>query len=144
MAPFERDGGENPYTIQHDLQTMMQDLVGIVRTHDEMIEALNHIDILKNRAARTFVPGNVDFNPGWHTALDLKNLLIISEAIARAGIERRESRGGHFREDFPGKDPEFAKFNFSLKKSSEGGMQIGQVPNPEMPEHLKQVIEEMG
>ena len=116
LEPFERDGGENPYAIQHDLQEMMQANVGIVRTQDEMIEALNGIDILRNRAARTFVPGNIDFNPGWHTALDLHNLLVVTEAIARAAIERKESRGGHFRDDFPGKDPEFAKFNFSLKK----------------------------
>ncbi len=144
LEPFERDGGENPYTIQHDLQEMMQANVGIVRQHDEMVEALNGLDTLKSRAARTFVPGNIDFNPGWHTALDLHNLLIVSEAIARAAIERKESRGGHFRDDFPGKDPEFAKFNYSLKKSSDGGMEISKIPIPEMPDYLKEVIEEMG
>ncbi|MBP7415765.1 MAG: FAD-binding protein, partial [Pyrinomonadaceae bacterium] len=144
LEPFDRDGGENPYTIQHDLQEMMQANVGIVRQHDEMVEALNGLDALKSRAARTFVPGNIDFNPGWHTALDLHNLLIVSEAIARAAIERKESRGGHFREDFPGKDPEFAKFNYSLKKSEGGGMEISKIPIPEMPDYLKEVIEEMG
>ncbi|MEQ1922138.1 MAG: fumarate reductase/succinate dehydrogenase flavoprotein subunit [Pyrinomonadaceae bacterium] len=144
LEPFDRDGGENPYTIQHDLQEMMQANVGIVRQHDEMVEALNGLDALKSRAARTFVPGNIDFNPGWHTALDLHNLLIVSEAIARAAIERKESRGGHFRDDFPGKDPEFAKFNYSLKKSADGGMEISKIPIPEMPDYLKEVIEEMG
>ncbi|MBK7392436.1 MAG: fumarate reductase/succinate dehydrogenase flavoprotein subunit [Chloracidobacterium sp.] len=144
LEPFDRDGGENPYTIQHDLQEMMQANVGIVRQHDEMVEALNGLDALKSRAARTFVPGNIDFNPGWHTALDLHNLLVVSEAIARAAIERKESRGGHFREDFPGKDPEFAKFNYSLKKSEGGGMEISKNPIPEMPDYLKEVIEEMG
>ncbi|MGB2752030.1 MAG: fumarate reductase/succinate dehydrogenase flavoprotein subunit [Pyrinomonadaceae bacterium] len=144
LEPFDRDGGENPYTIQHDLQEMMQANVGIVRQHDEMVEALNGLDALKSRAARTFVPGNIDFNPGWHTSLDLHNLLIVSEAIARAAIERKESRGGHFREDFPGKDPEFAKFNYSLKKSEGGGMEISKIPIPEMPDYLKEVIEEMG
>jgi succinate dehydrogenase / fumarate reductase flavoprotein subunit len=144
LAPFEREGGENPYTIQNDLQEMMQALVGIVRTHDEMIQALNGIDVLRNRAARTFVPGNVDFNPGWHTALDLKNLLTVSEAITRAALERKESRGGQFRDDFPAKDPEFAKFNFTLKKSDDGAMEIERVPIPDMPDELKQVIEEMG
>ena len=144
LEPFEREGGENPYTIQHDLQEMMQDNVGIVRTHEEMINALNGIDMLRNRAARTFVPGNIDFNPGWHTALDLHNLLTVSEAIARAALERKESRGGHFRDDFPEKDPEFAKFNFSLKKSSDGAMKIERVPIPEMPADLKAIIEEMG
>lgn len=144
LEPFEREGGENPYTIQSDLQELMQANVGIVRTHDEMIEALNGIDILRNRAARTFVPGNIDFNPGWHTALDLHNLLTVSEAIARAAIERKESRGGQYREDYPAKDPEYAKFNFSLKKTDDGAMQIDRVPLPEMPAELKAIIEEMG
>ncbi len=145
LEPFEREGGENPYTIQHDLQEMMQENVGIVRTHDEMIDALNGLDSLRNRAARTFVPGNIDFNPGWHTALDLHNLLTISEAIARAALERKESRGGHFRDDFPDKDPEFAKFNYSLKKSADdGAMEIAKIPIPEMPDYLKEVIKEMG
>jgi len=144
LEPFEREGGENPYTIQHDLQNLMQGNVGIVRNHDEIIEALNGLDVLRNRAARTFVPGNIDFNPGWHTALDLRNLLTISEAIARAALERQESRGGHFRDDYPAKDPEFAKFNYCLKKDPDGAMMISKVPLPEMPDHLKQVIEEMG
>lgn len=144
LEPFEREGGENPYTIQSDLQEMMQANVGIVRQHDEMVEALNGLDVLRNRAARTYVPGNIDFNPAWHTALDLHNLLIVSEAIARAAIERKESRGGHFRDDFPDKDPEFAKFNFAVKKSVGGGMEISKIPIPEMPAELKAVIEEMG
>jgi succinate dehydrogenase / fumarate reductase, flavoprotein subunit len=144
LEPFDRDGGENPFAIQHDLQEMMQKNVGIVRTHDEMIEALNELDVLRNRAARAFSPGNIDFNPGWHTALDLHNLLIVSEAITRAALERRESRGGQFRDDFPNKDPEFAKFNFSLKKGESGAMEISKIPIPEMPAELKAVIEEMG
>ncbi len=144
LEPFERDGGENPYTIQHDLQEMMQANVGIVRMQDEMIEALNGLDILRNRAARTFVPGNIDFNPGWHTALDLHNLLIVSEAITRSAIERQESRGGHFREDFPDKDPAFSKFNFAVKKTDTGAMAISKLPIPEMPDYLKEVIAEMG
>ncbi len=144
LEPFDREGGENPYTIQHDLQELMQANVGIVRTQDEMIEALNGLDVLRNRSARTFVPGNIDFNPGWHTALDLHNLLVVSEAIARAAIERKESRGGHFREDFPDKDPEFAKFNYSLKKGGGGGMEISRLPIPDMPDYLKDVIAEMG
>ncbi|MGE3468499.1 MAG: fumarate reductase/succinate dehydrogenase flavoprotein subunit, partial [Pyrinomonadaceae bacterium] len=144
LEPFEREGGENPYTIQHDLQDLMQANVGIVRTHDEMVEALNGLDELKGRAASAFAPGNIDFNPGWHTALDLHNLLTVSEAITRAAIERKESRGGHFREDFEAKEPEYGKFNFALKKGDAGGMEIKRVPIPEMPAELKQVIEEMG
>jgi succinate dehydrogenase / fumarate reductase, flavoprotein subunit len=144
LVPFEREGGENPYTIQHDLQEMMQELVGIVRTHDEMIEALNGIDMLRNRAARVFAPGNIDFNPGWHTALDLHNLLTVSEAITRAALERKESRGGQFRDDFPFKDAEYAKFNIMLKKADGGAMELERIPISEMPDNLKQVIEEMG
>ncbi|MFZ1700631.1 MAG: fumarate reductase/succinate dehydrogenase flavoprotein subunit [Pyrinomonadaceae bacterium] len=144
LEPFEREGGENPYTIQHDLQDMMQANVGIVRTHDEMIEALNGLDVLKARAAKAFAPGNIDFNPGWHTALDLHNLLTVSEAITRAAIERKESRGGHFREDFEAKDTEYGKFNFALKKGEAGGMEVERVPIPDIPDYLKEVIEEMG
>ncbi|MFM9905682.1 MAG: fumarate reductase/succinate dehydrogenase flavoprotein subunit [Pyrinomonadaceae bacterium] len=144
LEPFERDGGENPYSIQSDLQEMMQANVGIVRTQDEMILALNSIDQLRSRAENAFVPGNIDFNPGWHTALDLHNLLTVSEAITRAAIERKESRGGHFRDDFPGKDPEFAKFNYSLKKTEDGAMAVSKIPIPEMPAELKAIIEEMG
>ena len=144
LEPFEREGGENPYNIQHDMQEMMQANVGIVRTHDEMIEALNGLDVLRNRSARTFVPGNIDFNPGWHTALDLKNLITVSEAITRSALERKESRGGQFRDDYPAKDPEYSKFNFAVKKGDEGAMIISRIPIPEMPAELKQVIEEMG
>ncbi|HVF48268.1 MAG TPA: hypothetical protein VNA17_11940, partial [Pyrinomonadaceae bacterium] len=128
----------------HDLQELMQANVGIVRNHDEMLEALNGLDVLRNRAARAFVPGNIDFNPGWHTALDLHNLLIVSEAITRAAIERKESRGGQYRDDFPDKDPKYAKFNFCLKKDDDGAMAISKVPLPEMPADLKAIIEEMG
>jgi succinate dehydrogenase / fumarate reductase flavoprotein subunit len=144
LAPFERENGENPYTIQHDLQDMMQDLVGIVREEEEMQRALDGLEMLKNRAANTSVSGNIDFNPGWHTALDLRNLLTVSEAITRSAIERRESRGGQFRDDHPEKDPEYAKFNFSVKKGADDTMQVGRVPIPEMPAELKAIIEEMG
>src|ERR1019366_5915368 len=93
LAPFERGGGgEGPYRVQHDLQTMMQDLVGIVRREDEMRKALDGLAALRERAAKVGVAGNREFNPGWHTALDLKNLLAISEAIAKAALERKESR----------------------------------------------------
>jgi succinate dehydrogenase / fumarate reductase flavoprotein subunit len=144
LEPFERDAGENAFNIQHDLQDMMQKLVGIVRNEDEMREAVDGLQKLKTRAAKCSVTGNIDFNPGWHTALDLKNLLTVSEAIALAALERKESRGGHFREDYPNKEPEFAKFNFSLKQDADGHMQITRIPIPEMPAELKQVIEEMG
>jgi succinate dehydrogenase / fumarate reductase, flavoprotein subunit len=144
LEPFEREQGENAFNIQHDLQDMMQKLVGIVRLEDEMQAAVDGLQKLKSRAANCSVTGNIDFNPGWHTALDLRNLLTISEAIALAALERRESRGGHFREDYPNKEPEFGKFNLSLKQDADGQMQITRIPIPEMPEELRKVIEEMG
>ena len=143
LEPFDREGGENPFNIQHDLQEMMQRLVGIVRVEGEMQEALVGLKKLKERAERSSVTGNIDFNPGWHTALDLRNLLTVSEAITRSAIERRESRGGQFREDHPDKDPEFAKFNIAVREVN-GEMQISREPLPEMPAELKAVIEEMG
>ncbi|HEX8198741.1 MAG TPA: fumarate reductase/succinate dehydrogenase flavoprotein subunit [Pyrinomonadaceae bacterium] len=144
LEAFDRANGENPFAIQHDLQDMMQDLVGIVRTEDEMQRALVGIEKLKERREKISLTGNIDFNPSWHTALDLHNLLNVSEAITLAAIERKESRGGQFRDDYPAKDPEFAKFNFTIKKGADGDMQIARVPIPEMPAELKQIIEEMG
>src|SRR5436305_7773109 len=123
---------------------MMQDLVGIVRTETEMREALEKIGNLKTRAEKAAVTGNREYNPGWHTALDLKNLLTISEAIARAALERKESRGAQFREDYPEKDARFGQVNTIIKKAADGTMGIRLEPLPEMPEYLRQVIEEMG
>jgi succinate dehydrogenase / fumarate reductase flavoprotein subunit len=143
LAPFERAGDENPFKIQYDLQDMMQDLVGIVRKEDEMQHALDGLAKLRERAAKTKVEGNREYNPGWHTALDLHNLLTVSEAITRCGIMRKESRGGHFREDYQDKIPAFAKVNLVTRKAADGSMQVDQVPIPEMPEELKKIIEEM-
>ena len=142
LAPFSRDGsGESPYAVQHELQDMMQDLVGIVRREAEMREALGRIDGLRERARRVGVSGNREYNPGWHTALDLDNLLTISEAITRAAIERRESRGGHFRDDHPDKDPAYGKFNIVMRRSPDGTMQLERIPIRPMPEELQQAIE---
>jgi succinate dehydrogenase / fumarate reductase flavoprotein subunit len=143
LEPFDREGGENPFVIQNDLQDMMQQWVGIVRIEEEMKQALDGLKKLNDRSESSSVTGNVDFNPGWHTALDLRNLLTVSEAITRSAIERKESRGGQFRDDYPNKDPEFAKFNIAVKEVN-GEMQISHIPLPEMPTELKQVIEEMG
>ncbi|MDQ3374268.1 MAG: fumarate reductase/succinate dehydrogenase flavoprotein subunit, partial [Acidobacteriota bacterium] len=139
LEAFERTGGENPFQIQHDLQDMMQDLVGIVRTEDEMQQALIGIKELKERREKISLTGNIDFNPSWHTALDLHNLLTVSEAITRAAIERKESRGGQYREDYPAKDAEFGKVNFTIKKDTDGEMKIERVPILEMPAELKQI-----
>jgi succinate dehydrogenase / fumarate reductase, flavoprotein subunit len=101
LEPFDREGGENPYTIQKELQDVMQKLVGIIRNEDELREALVEIERLKERAKRLSVEGHRQYNPGWHLALDLKNMLIVSRGIAKAALERKESRGGHTRDDFP-------------------------------------------
>jgi succinate dehydrogenase / fumarate reductase flavoprotein subunit len=144
LAPFDRtQDATGPYQIQFELQEMMQDLVGIVRKEDEMVRALEGIGQLKGRADQVGVTGNREYNPGWHTALDLHNLLTVSEAIARAAIERKESRGGHFREDYPNKDASYATFNTVVAKGPDGGMQLRRQPLPPMPDYLKQVIEEM-
>jgi len=147
LEPFERGMGsdaEGPYKIQLDLQEMMQELVGIVRREDEMQRALEGIGRLWQRTSRVAVTGNREYNPGWHTALDLPNLLTVSEAVTRSAIERKESRGAQFREDYPEKDPEFGKVNIAVKRDSDGTMKVLRVPIPEMPPELKQVIEEMG
>jgi succinate dehydrogenase / fumarate reductase flavoprotein subunit len=144
LEPFDRQGGdEGPYKIQHDLQDMMQELVGIVRKEDEMQRALEELAKLKERAKKAKVVGNREYNPGWHTALDLHNLLTVSEAITRCALLRKESRGGHFREDYQDKIPAFAKVNLVTRKGPDGTMQVEQVPIPEMPAELKQIIEEM-
>ena len=145
LAPFESRGrgSENPYEIQGDLQELMQDNVGIVRTESEMQLALEQLEKLKERANRSGVVGHREFNPGWHTALDLKNLLTASEAITRAALERKESRGAQFREDYPNKEERFAKINTMISKGEDGSMQIRLEPLPEMPDYLKQVVEEM-
>ncbi len=143
LAPFERGASaENPFKIQQDLQGMMQDLVGIVRIEDEMQRARAGLQELKARAARAGVTGHREYNTGWHTALDLQNLLAVSEAITISAIERKESRGGHFRADYPEKSAEFGSVNIVVKRGPDGAMQVSRVPIPPMPAELKQVIEE--
>lgn len=146
VEPFERPAGggtEGPYQVQYDLQNMMQANVGIVRLQNEMELALDGIGKLKQRAAKVAVQGHLEYNPGWHTAIDLKHLLTISEAITLCSIDRKESRGGHFREDFPNKDPEAQKYNSVISKAADGSMKLRREPIPAMREDLKQVIEEM-
>jgi succinate dehydrogenase / fumarate reductase flavoprotein subunit len=144
LAPFEREGtADGPYQIQHQLQEMMQELVGIVRVEEEMTRALLGLQELNQKAARVGVKGNREYNPGWHTALDLHNLLTVSEAIARSALLRKESRGGHFRADFEKKSEEWSKKNIVLKKGADGEMQISTAPIPEMPAELQAVIKEM-
>jgi succinate dehydrogenase / fumarate reductase flavoprotein subunit len=136
--------GESPYRLQHELQEMMQDLVGIVRRHDDLVRALAGIERLRERAGRVRVDGNRHYNPGWHTALALQNMLTVAEAITRPAIERRESRGAHFRDDHPAKDPALGTFNLVVRKGRDGAMQVERLPIPEMRPDLKQIIQEMG
>lgn len=140
---FDRTEGESPFHVQYDLQEMMQELVGIVRTEEELERAREYLEIMEKRAAHVRVVGNREYNPGWHTALDLKNLLTVSEAVTLAAMERKESRGAHFRDDYPSKDEKSGKFNLVIKKNQEGKMTTRQEPIPEIRPDLKQLIEEM-
>jgi succinate dehydrogenase / fumarate reductase flavoprotein subunit len=141
LAAFDRDGGENPYSVQADLQDCMQNLVGIIRTEEELVKAIEEIQVLKERAGRVSVEGHRQYNPGWHLSMDLQAMLTVSECVARAALERRESRGGHTRDDHPKPDPELAKVNVVVRQR-EGGMSISQEPLPAMPNDLKQLFEE--
>ncbi|MXY49760.1 MAG: fumarate reductase/succinate dehydrogenase flavoprotein subunit [Gemmatimonadetes bacterium] len=143
LAPFDREqSGENPFEIQYELQERMQELVGIVRNEGDMQRALEVVDDLRQRTGKVSVVGNREYNPGWHTALDLKFLLIVSEAVARAALERKESRGAHFREDFEEKDEAFGSLNITQHKGAGGEMVINSVPVTPLREDLAAVIEE--
>jgi succinate dehydrogenase / fumarate reductase, flavoprotein subunit len=144
LAPFDRGAsGENPYQIQYDLQDAMQNLVGIVRTEHEMEQAVQRIADLRARADGTGIAGNRQYNNGWHTAMDLDSLLVVSEAVTRAALLRKESRGAQFREDFPSKDAEWGKYNIVVKRSGDGQMHVEKRPLAPMPDELKAVVEEM-
>jgi len=148
VAPFGNEGGENPYTIQKDLQDVMQRLVGIIRTEAELRDALVEIDKLKERASHLEVEGHRQYNPGWHLALDLANMLVVSECIAKAALERQESRGGHTRDDFPGPDPHWGARNLVLTLDATdaphgfGDVVLQHQPLPVMPADLKTLFEE--
>jgi succinate dehydrogenase / fumarate reductase, flavoprotein subunit len=144
LAPFEIDGGENPYTIQKDLQDVMQRLVGIIRKAGELEESLKEIDKLKERAKKLGVEGHRQYNPGWHLAIDLTNMLVVSECIAKAALEREESRGGHTRDDFPGPSDAWGRVNLVLTLA--GGdfaspVDLKHQPLPVMPGDLKELFD---
>jgi len=146
LAPFERSEGENPYQIHHDLQDTMQDLVGIIRTGDELDQALERLDELTFRASKVSVPGGRAYNPAWNLATDLPAMLTVSKCVTLGARERKESRGGHTREDYPTADPEFGKVNMVLRQPSGGGVaeaiKVDPEPIPEMPAELRALLEE--
>jgi succinate dehydrogenase / fumarate reductase, flavoprotein subunit len=143
LAPFSVEGGENPYTIHQDLQQSMNDLVGIIRTAPELEQALERLEVLKERARSMVVEGHRQYNPGWHLALDLRNMLLVSEAIAKAALARQESRGGHTRDDFPGPDATWGTKNLVVSLDADGsGVDLAEKPLPVMPEELKKYFDD--
>ena len=145
LAPLEREvGGEGPFQLQYALQSMMQDKVGIAREEEGLGEAVQEIGSIRERLAVVGAGGNRWYNPGWHTSLDMKHLLTVSDAIARSALERRESRGAHSRLDHLEKDPAWGSFNHICKKGPDGEMVVSRQDIPEMRQELKQIIEEQG
>jgi succinate dehydrogenase / fumarate reductase flavoprotein subunit len=147
LAPFDRfaaAGGEveNPYQMQYELQKKMQDLVGIVRQEAELQEAIAYLGTLPPRIETVGVPGNREYNPGWHTALDLRSLVTVSEAVARAALQRRESRGAQFRADHESKDEQLGKTRLAVKKGPDGAMQVEAETLPPIPRELQKIIDE--
>ena len=146
LAPFEREtnaADQNPFQIQANLQERMQELVGIVRVENELIQAIDKIKDFGEQAGKASCGGNRGYNPGWHTAMELKHMITVAEAIARAAKERKESRGGHFREDFPNKSEEFGKVNICIRKDGAGNMEVKKIPKLKVREDLQQIIDEM-
>lgn len=141
LAPFERTG-EGPYEVHRDLQEVMQHKVGIMRTEEDLQKALVELDAIEQRVAKVSVEGSIQFNPGWHLAQDLKNMIVVSKAVAKCALERRESRGGHTRVDFPNYDENLANVNALIRKGEDGRMEYRTEAKPEMPPELKKLFEE--
>jgi succinate dehydrogenase / fumarate reductase flavoprotein subunit len=132
LAPLQRQSGENPYTLQQDLQAVMGDLVGIIRREGELTDALKRLQELKLRVANVGAVGGRRYNPGWHLALDLRNMLVVSECTAKAALEREESRGGHTREDFPKMSPQWRLINLVCSLDESGEVHLERKPVPKM------------
>jgi succinate dehydrogenase / fumarate reductase flavoprotein subunit len=141
LRPFEDTGTENPYAVHQALQECMNTLVGIIRNEDELVKALDELAVLKERAKRVRVEGHRQYNPGWHLALDLNTLLAVSEAITRAALERKESRGGHTRDDYPDTDPDLGKVNVVVRQRGDE-LIVSTEPIPPMPDELKKLLED--
>ena len=141
LRPFQGKGNENPYAVHADLQECMQSLVGIIRTEGELKKALEEIAVFKQRLGRVTVEGGRAFNPAWHLTLDLLAMLAVSEAVTQAALERKESRGGHTRDDYPKADPKWGKVNVVSRRKN-GEMSVSPEPLLEMPDDLKKLVEE--
>ena len=139
LVPFERTQGENPYTIHRELQDVMQSLVGIYRTREDLARALGELEKFKARAEQLSVEGSRMFNPGWHLAQDLKSMLTVSEAVTRSALAREESRGAHSRIDHPALDATWGTKNNVIVRES-GAMTLRQSPVPQLPNELKQLV----
>jgi succinate dehydrogenase / fumarate reductase flavoprotein subunit len=143
LAPFDGGGHENPYALQQALQDVMQDLVGIIRTESELKAALEKVTELRAKSSRLSVEGHRQYNPGWHLALDLHNMLLVSESVARAALERTESRGGHTRDDYPMTDNDFwGKRNVIVALDGDGNVGVRHQPLPVPPPELAALLEE--
>lgn len=141
LAPFENANGESPFQIHRDLEDTMQKLVGIFRNEEDLRQALNELEKLKERTKRAHVQGSRLFNPGWHLAQDLKSMLTISEAVTRSALARRESRGAHSRIDYPSLDTVWGQQN-NIISSQRGSMALRQEPVPTVPEELQKILAE--
>ncbi|NUR50115.1 MAG: fumarate reductase/succinate dehydrogenase flavoprotein subunit [Hamadaea sp.] len=142
LAPLQREGGENPYSLHHELQQVMGDLVGIIRRQGELQESLGRLAELRERVAKVGATGGRKYNPGWHLALDLRNMLLVSECTAKAALEREESRGGHTREDFPKMDPKWRQINLVCSVSASGDVDLVHQPVPTMRPELLALFEQ--
>ena len=142
LAPFERAEGPNPFLLHEDLKDKMQTFVGIIRTEDDLKKGIEHVERLKEESSRVKVEDNRHFNSAWHQAVDMRNMLIVSEAMARAALARKESRGGHARDDFPDMDKgHFAKVNITLRAAG-AGMEVTEAPHADPPPEIQTILDE--
>ena len=141
VAFFEKTSGENPYTVHTDLQDMMQANVGIFRVEKDLLKAIDELKVLKERAKKVKIEGSRMYNPGWHMAYDLQNMIIYAEALAKCALQRKESRGAHSRLDFPKPNTEDATWNSIVKKGASGEMVVDKVPSVSIPSNIKKVLE---
>jgi succinate dehydrogenase / fumarate reductase flavoprotein subunit len=141
LAPLQRVGGENPYTVHAEVQQTMSDLVGIIRREEEIKTAIAELEKLRERAEKVSAPGGSAYNPGWHLALDLRNILLIAECVAHAALERQESRGGHTRDDYPGMSPEWRKVNLICTLGAGGGVSLRRQPMEPMRTDLLELFD---